>query len=161
MTKYVLILLHSSKKTFGNQVWIRTWPFWLTFEVLHRMTTSFKISQFSRFHLWFWYAIHVKIWKWLKLFHSVPFIKKTLVNHVYIRIWSYWLTFTVYSERQTPKLVNFQDFSSGMWLRSKLDNDQQRPTSVPFIKKTWGNHVYNWIWAFWQTFTVLQWMKKN
>ena len=40
-------------------------------------------------------AILVKIWKWLKLLNSVPFIKKTLVNHVFIRILSSWLTFAV------------------------------------------------------------------
>ena len=38
--------------------------------------------------------VFVKIWKWLKLLNSVPFMKKTLVNHVYIGIWSSWLTFT-------------------------------------------------------------------
>ena len=41
------------------------------------------------------YAILVKIWKWLKLLNSLPFIKKTLVNQVYIEIWSSWQTFTV------------------------------------------------------------------
>ena len=34
----------------------------------------------------------MKIWE---LLNSFPFIKKTLANHVYIRIWSSWLTFTV------------------------------------------------------------------
>ena len=54
-----------------------------------------KNSQFSSFLIRSGYAILVKIWKWLKLLNSVPFIKKRLLNHVYIRIWSSWLTFTV------------------------------------------------------------------
>ena len=54
-----------------------------------------KNSQFSSFLLRSRYVILVKIWKWLKLLNSVPFIKKGLLNHVYIRIWSSWLTFTV------------------------------------------------------------------
>ena len=40
------------------------------------------------------YAILVKIWKWLKLLNSFPFIKKKLVNHLYFWIKSFWLTFT-------------------------------------------------------------------
>ena len=83
------------KKTLVNHVYIRIWSFWLTFTVLRWMKTNFKISQFSRFLLRSEYAIEVKIWKWLKLLNSVRFIKKTLVNQVYIRIWSFWLTFTV------------------------------------------------------------------
>ena len=59
------------------------------------MKANIKISQFSRFLLRSEYPIQVKIWKWLKLLNSVPFIKKRLVNHVYIRIWSSSLTFTV------------------------------------------------------------------
>ena len=47
-----------------------------------------------RFRLISGYSILVKIWKWLKLLNSVRFFKKTLLNHVYIRIWSSWLTFT-------------------------------------------------------------------
>ena len=82
-------------KTLVNQVCIRIWSTWLTFKVLQWMKTNFNISKFSRFVLRFEYAIQVKIWKWLELLNSFPFIKKTLVNHVYIRIWSSWLTFTV------------------------------------------------------------------
>ena len=64
-----------------------------------------------RFLLRFGCAILVKILKWLKLFNSLPFIKKTLVNHVYIRIWSSWLTFKVLQwMKENSKLVNFQDF---------------------------------------------------
>ena len=35
------------------------------------------------------------------------------------------------------------------------------PNSVRFIKKPLVNQVCIWIWSFWLTFTVLQWMKKN
>ena len=83
------------KKTLVNQVYIRIWSSWLTFTVLQWMKTNFKFSQFSRFLQRSEYAIQEKIWKWLKHLNSVPFIKKTLVNQVYIRIWFVWLTFTI------------------------------------------------------------------
>ena len=83
------------KKTLLNQVYIRIWSFWLTFTVLQWMKKNSKIGQFSRFLLRSDYAIQVKIWKWLKLLNSVPFINKTLVNQVYIRNWSFWLTSSV------------------------------------------------------------------
>ena len=83
------------KKPLINQLYFRIWSFWLTFTVLQWMKKNSKNSQFSRFRLRSEYPIQVKIWKWLKLLNSVPFIKKPLVNHVYIRIWSLWLTFTV------------------------------------------------------------------
>ena len=83
------------KKTLVNNVYIRIWSSWLTFTVLQWMKTNLKISQFSRFPLWSEYVIQVKIWKWLTLLNSVKFIRKTLVSHVHIRIWSSWLTFTV------------------------------------------------------------------
>ena len=67
----------------------------LTFTVSQGIKANIKISQFSRFLLRSGYAIQVKIWKWLKLLNSVPFIKKPLVNQVYIWIWSFWLIFTV------------------------------------------------------------------
>ena len=99
-------------KTLVNHVYIRIWSFWLTFTVLQWMKSNSKISQFSSFLLRSGYAIFVKIWKWLKLLNSVPFINKTLVNRFYIRIWSFWLNFTVYSKwRRTQKLVNYQVFS--------------------------------------------------
>ena len=99
------------KKRLLNYVCIRIWSFWLTFTVSQGMKANIKISQFSRFLLWFESAIEVKIWKWLKLLNSVPFIKKPLVNQVYIRIWSFWLTFTVLQwMKKTPKIVNFQVF---------------------------------------------------
>ena len=72
--------------------------------------------------------------KMTKLLNSYPFIKKRLVNHVYIRIWSSSLT----SYSFTKLLI-----------------------SVPFIKKPLVNQVCIWISSFWLTFTVLQWIKKN
>ena len=54
----------------------RIWSSWLTFTVLQWMKTNFKISWFSRFLLRSEQAIHVKIWKWLKLLNSFPFIKE-------------------------------------------------------------------------------------
>ena len=99
------------KKRLLNHVYIRIWSSWLTFTVSQGMKANIKISQFSRVLLRSEYPIQVKIWKRLKLFNSVPFINKRLVNQVYIRISSFWLTFTVYSEwRKTPKIVNFQVF---------------------------------------------------
>ena len=65
------------------------------FTILQWIKRNFKISKFSRFLLRSECVIQVKIWKWLKLLHSVPFSKKTLVNHVYIVRKSSWLTFTV------------------------------------------------------------------
>ena len=81
------------KKTLVNRVYIAHWSSWLTFRVLQWRRANFEISQFSRFLLKSEYAIQAKIWKWLKLLNSVPFIKKTLVNHVYIRIWSSCCTY--------------------------------------------------------------------
>ena len=94
-----------------NHVYVRIWSSWLTFTVSQGMKANIKISQFSRFLLRSEYAIQVKFWKWLKLLNSVPFIKKPLVNKVYIRIWYFdWLS-QFYSEwRKTPKIVNFQVF---------------------------------------------------
>ena len=83
------------KKRLVNHVYIRIWSSSLTFTVSQGMKANIKISQFSRFHLRSEYTIQVKIWKWLKLLNSVPFIKRPLLNQIYIRIWSFWLTFTV------------------------------------------------------------------
>ena len=83
------------KKPLVNEVYIWIWSFWLTFTVLQWMKKNSKNSQFSSFLLRSGNAIFFKVWKWLKLLNSVPFIKKRLLNHVYIRIWSFWLTFTV------------------------------------------------------------------
>ena len=83
------------KKPLVNQVCIWIWSFRLTFIVLLWMKKNSENNQFSRFLLRSGYAILVKISKRVKVFNSLPFIKKTLLNHVYIRIWSYWLIFTV------------------------------------------------------------------
>ena len=77
------------KKPLVNQVYIRIWSLWLTFAVIQWMKKNSKNVQISSFLLRSRYAIQVKIWKWLKLLNSVPFTKKTLVNQVYIRIWSF------------------------------------------------------------------------
>ena len=152
------------KKPLVNQVYIRIWSFWLTFTVLQWMKKNSKNSQFSSFLLWSGYVILVKISKWLKLLNSVPFIKKRLLNHVYIRIWSSSLTFTVsQGMKANIKISQFSRFllrsedpiQVKIWKWLKLLN------SVPFIKKPLVNQVYIRIWLFWLSFTVLQWMKKN
>ena len=163
----LLKLLNSEpfiKKPLVNQVYIRIWTFWLTFTVLQWMKKNSKNSQFSSFLLRSEYAIQVKIWKWLKLLNSYPFIKKRLVNHVYIRIWSSSLTFSVsQGMKANIKISQFSRFllrseypiQVKIWKLLKLLN------SEPFIKKPLVNQVYIRIWTFWLTFTVLQWMKKN
>ena len=152
------------KKPLVNQVCIWIWSFWLTFTVLQWMKKNSKNSQFSSFLLRSWYAILVKIWKWLKLLNSVPFIKKRLVNHVYIRIWSSWLTFTVsQGMKANIKISQFSRFllRSDYAILVKIWKWLKLLNSVPFIKKPLVNQVCIWIWSFWLTFTVLQWMKKN
>ena len=126
------------------------------------MKKNSKNSQFSSFLLISRYAILVKMWKWLKLLNSYPFIKKRLVNHIYIRIWSSSLTFTCSQGMKTNiKISQFSRFllryaiQVKIWKRLKLLN------SVPFIKKPLVNQICILIWSFWLTFTVLQWMKKN
>ena len=152
------------KKPLVNQFCIWIWSFWLTFTVLQWMKKNSKNSQFSSFLLRSGYGILVKIWKWLKLLNSVPFIKKRLLNHVYIRIWSSSLTFTVsQGMKANIKISQF----SGFLLRSeypiqvKIWKWLKLLNSVPFIKKPLVNQVYIRIWSFWLTFRVLQWMKKN
>ena len=152
------------KKALVNQVYIRNWSFWLTFTVLQWMKKNSKNCQFSSFLLRSGFAIFFKIWKWLKLLNSYPFIKKRLVNHVYIRIRSSWLTFTVWQwMKANIKISQFSRFllryeyviQVKIWKWIKIFN------SVPFIKKPLVNQACIWIWSFWPTFTVLQWMKKN
>ena len=153
-----------SKKPLVNQVCIWIWSFWLTFTILQWMKKSSKNSQFSSFLLRSWYAILVKIWKWLKLLNSVPFIKKLLLNHVYIRIWSSSLTFTVsQGMKANIKISQFSRFllRSVYAIQVKIWKWLKLLNSVPFIKKPLVNQVCIWIWSFWLTFTVLQWMKKN
>ena len=99
------------KKTLLSDVYIGIWSSWLTFTVLQWMKTNFKISQFSRFLQRSQYVIQVKIWKWQKLLNSVPFIKKTLVNHVYIRIWLFWLTVAALQwMKKNSKISQFSRF---------------------------------------------------
>ena len=152
------------KKTLVNHVYIRIWSSWLTFNILELMKKNFKISQFSIFLLRFRYAILVKTWKWLKLLNSVPFIKETLVNDVYIWIWSSLLTFTALQWMKTNfKISQFSRFllKSEYAIHVKIWKWLKLLNSVQFIKKTLVNHLYIWIWSFWLTFTALQWMKKN
>ena len=152
------------KKPLVNQVYIRIWSFWMTFTVLQWMKRNSKNSQFSSFLLRSGYAILVKIWKWLKLLNSVLFIKKRLLNHVYIRIWSSWLTFTVsQGMKANIKISQFSRFllRSEYPIQVKIWKWLKLLNSVPFIKKPLVNQVYIRIWSFWLTFTVLQWMKKN
>ena len=152
------------KKPLVNQVYIRIWSFWLTFTVLQWMKKNSKNSQFSSFLLRSGYAIFVKIWKWLKLLNSVPFIKKRLLNHVCIRIWSSWLTFTVsQGKKANIKISQFSRFllRSEYAIQVKIWKWLKLLNSVPFIKKPLVNQVCIWLWSFWLTFTVLQWMKKN
>ena len=152
------------KKRLLNHVYIRIWSSWLTFTVSQGMKANIKISQFSRFLIRSEYAIQVKIWKWLKLLTSVPFIKKPLVNQVYIRIWSFWLTFTVLQwMKKNSTNSQFSSFllRSGYAIQVKIWKWLKLLNSEPFIKKPLVNQVCIWIWSFWLTFTVLQWMKKN
>ena len=152
------------KKPLVNQVYIRIWSFWLTFTVLQWMKKNSKNSQLSSFLLRSRYAILVKIWKWLKLLNSYPFIKKRLVNHVYIRFWSSSRTFTVsQGMKANIKISQFSRFllRSEYAIQVKIWKWLKLLNSVPFIKKPLVNQVGIWIWLFWLTFTVWQWMKKN
>ena len=124
------------KKTLVNQVYIRNWSFWLTFTVLQWMKENSKVSQFSRFLLRSSYAILIKISKWLKSLNSLPFIKKTLVNHVYIQIWSFWLTFTVLQWMKTNfEISQFSRFllRSENAILVKIRKWLKFLNSVPFI----------------------------
>ena len=152
------------KKPLVNQVCIWIWSFLPPFTVLQRMKKNSTNSQFSSFLLMSGYAILVKIWKWLKLLNSVPFIKKRLLNHVYIQIWSSWLTFKVsQGMKANIKISQFSRFllRSENLIHVKIWKSLKLLNSVPFIKKPLVNQVYIRIWSFWLTFTVLQWMKKN
>ena len=152
------------KKSLVNQVCIWIWSFWLTFTVLQWMKKNSKNSQFSIFLLRSGYAILVKIWKWLKLLNSVPFMRKRVLNHVYIRICSSSLTFTVsQGMKANIKTGQFSRFllRSEYAIQVKIRKWLKLLNSVPFIKKPLVNQVCIWIWSFWLTFTVLQWMKKN
>ena len=152
------------KKTLVNHVYIRIWSSSLSFTVLQWMKTNFKISQFSRFLLGFKYVIQVKIWKWLKLLNSVPFLKETLFNQVYIRFWSFWLTFTVWQwMKKNSEISQFSSFllRTGNAIFVKIRKWWKLLNSVPFIQKTLLNQVYIRIWSSWLTFNALQWIKTN
>ena len=111
MTKTSKFLSIHQEQTCKSFYSIRIWSFSLTFTVSQGMNANSNISQFSRFLLRSEYAIQVKIWKWLKLLNSLPFIKKPLVNQVYIRIWSFWLTFTVsQGMKANIKISQFSSF---------------------------------------------------
>ena len=133
-----------TKKTLVNHIYIRIWSCWLTFTVLPWRKKNCKNNKYSRILLRSEFTIHVKIWKWLKLLNSVPFIKKRLLKHVYIRIWSSWLTFTVsHWMKANIKISQFSRFPLRsedaihvkIWKWLKLLN------SVPFIKKPLVNQV--------------------
>ena len=126
------------KKRLLNHVYIRIWSSWLTFTVSQGMKANIKISQFSRFLVRSEYPIQVKIWKWLKLLNSVPFVKKPRMK-ANIKI-SQFSRFLLRSEYPIQVKI---------WKWLKLLN------SVPFIKKPLVNQVYIRIWSFWLTFTVL------
>ena len=128
------------KKTLVNPVYIRIWLFWMIFPILQWMKKNSKFSQFSNFLLWSGYAIGIKIWQWLKLLNSFPFIKKRLVNHVYIRIWSSWLIFTVLRwMKKNSKISQFSRFLQKYAIQVKIWKWLKLLNSVPFIKKTLVN----------------------
>ena len=132
------------KKPLVNQVCIWIWSFWLTFTVLQWMKKNSKNNQFSRILLRSELTIQVKIWKWLKLLNSVPFIKKLLLNHVYIRIWSSWLTFTVsQGMKANIKISQFSRFllRSECAIHVKIWKWVKLLNSVQFIKKPVVNQV--------------------
>ena len=152
------------EKRLVNHLYIRIWSSSLTFTVSQGMKANIKISQFSRFLLRAVYAIQVKIRKWLKLLNSVPFIKKPLVNQVYIWIWSFWLTFTVLQwMKKNSKNSQFSSFllRSGYAILVKIWKWLKLLNSVPFIKKRLLNPVYIRIWSSSLTFTFSQGMKAN
>ena len=153
-----------TKKTLVNQVYIGNWSFWLTFIILEWMKKNSKISQFSSFLLRSGYAIFVKIWKWLKLLNYFPFIKKTLVNQVYIGNWSFWMTFIILQwMKKNSKISQFSSFlqRSGYAIFVKIWKWLKLLNYFPFINRTLVNQVYIGNWSFWLTFIILQWMKKN
>ena len=129
------------------------------------MKKNSKNSQFSSFLLRSGHAILVKIWKWLKLLNSYPFIKKRLVNHVYIRIWSSSLTFTVlkWMERK-PKNSQFSSFllRSGYAILDKVWKSLKLLNSYPFIKKRLVNHfIFEFDHLHWLSQFHREWRKTS
>ena len=152
------------KKWLLNHVYIRILSSSLTFKVSQGMKANIKISQFSSFLLRSEYVFQVKIWKWLKLLNSVPFIKKRLLNHVYIRNLSSSLTFTVsQGMKANIKISQFSRFllRSEYAIQVKIWKWLKLLNSVPFIKKRLLNHVYIRNLSSSLTFTVSQGMKAN
>ena len=150
------------KKWLLNHLYIQIWSSWLTFTVSQGMKANIKISQFSRFLLRSEFPIQVNIWKSLKLLNSVPFIKKPLVNQVYIRNWSFWLNFTVLQwMKKNSKNSQLSSFLLRYAILVKIWKWLKLLNSVPFIKKRLLNHLYIQIWSSWLTFTVSQGMKEN
>ena len=95
------------QETQGNHVYNLIRSFWLTVTVLQWRKRNFEISQFSRFLLGR-YAIFNQN---LKMTKTSLFIKKTPVDHVYNRIWSFWLTFTALQSMKTNfKVSQFSRF---------------------------------------------------
>ena len=127
------------------------------------MKANIKISQFSTFLLRSEYPIQVKIWKWLKLLNSVPFIKKPLGNHVCIWIWSFWLIFTVLQwMKKNSKNSQFSSFllRSGYAFFFKIWKWLKLLNSYPFIKKRLLNNVYIQIWTELRSFSHFQILTK-
>ena len=121
------------------------------------MKANIKTSQFWRFLLRSEYAIQVKIWKWLKLLNSVPFIKKPLVNEVCIWIWSFWLTFTVLQwMKKNSKNSQFSGFllRSGyailvkIWKWLKLLNSVHSSRNSFWIMFIFEFHHLDWLSQF-------------
>ena len=138
ITKYFIILLHSLKKHL--QIMFHSNLIILTDFHSFRVNVD-KLQNYTiwRFLLTSGYVILVKIWKWLKLLNSVSFVKRTLWNHVYIRISSSWLTFTVLQWMKTN--FKFSQFSRSL-LRSeyaiqvKIWKWLKLLNSFPFLKET-------------------------
>ena len=106
-----LILFHSSRKPEEIKFTFEFLSFWLTLTVSQWLKANFNINQVSGFLLRSMYVILVKIWKWLKLLNSFPFIKQTRGNYVYIRIWLFLMTFTVLQWMKTNfKISQLEDF---------------------------------------------------
>ena len=105
-----------------------------------------------------------KFWKWPKLLNFVPFIKKTHVNHLYNRIWSFWIAFTFFTVKE-DNLQNDSIFmisaKSHVCVFGQNLKIMKLLNFVPFIKKTHVKHVCNLIWSFWITFPFLQSRKTN
>ena len=136
----------------------------LSFTALQWIKRNFKISQLENFCYDAGYTILIEIWKWLNLLNSLSFIKETLVNDVYIRIWSSSLTFTALQWLKTNfRISKFSRFllRSVYTIQVKIWKWLKLLNSVASMKKTLVNQVYFRICSFWMTFTFWQWMKRN